>query len=116
MKGMMLFMASSAVLIVLIAWLMGMGFETPADHRAIVISAVVAYVIQLFTFAIVRTTRRQNVMAGWGIGVILRFVTLIAYGFLILKPYGLPVLSAMVSLAAFLFLSTLIEPVMLAKS
>jgi hypothetical protein len=114
-KGIVLFAVLSGAVIALLAWLLGFAFGTPADHRAIRVSAAVAYVVQLFTFAIARYATGK-VMVGWGIGMLLRFVVLVAYGFLILKPYGLPATAAMISLAVFLFLSTLIEPVLLLKT
>ena len=113
MKRITVFAVLSAAIIAVLAWLLGLAFRTPADHRAIWVSATVAYVVQLFTFAIARFAITSNVMVGWGIGVLLRLVTLVVYGFLILKPYGLPPISAMISLVAFFFLSTLIEPVLL---
>jgi len=86
------------------------GFAlAPAAHGA----ALLHGTLPLFTFAIARFAITSNVMVGWGIGVLVRLVTLVVYGFLILKPYGLPPISAMISLVAFFFLSTLIEPVLL---
>ena len=116
MKGISVFAVVSAAIIAVVAWLLGLVFSAPADLHAVRVSAAVAYVVQLFTFAIARYAARNNVVVGWGIGVMLRFVTLVAYGFLILKPYGLPPVAALLSLVAFFFLSTLIEPVLLLKS
>lgn len=116
MKGISVFAVVSAAIIAVVAWLLGLVFTAPADYHAVWVSAAIAYVVQLFTFAIARFTAGNNVVLGWGIGVLLRFVTLVVYGFLILKPYGLPPAAAMLSLVAFFFLSTLIEPVLLLKS
>jgi hypothetical protein len=115
-KGISVFAVVSAAIIAVVAWLLGLVFSAPADLHAVRVSAAVAYVVQLFTFAIARYAARNNVVVGWGIGVMLRFVTLVVYGFLILKPYGLPPAAALLSLVAFFFLSTLIEPVLLLKS
>lgn len=116
MKGIGIFAVVSAAIIAVVAWLLGLVFSAPADYHAVWVSAAVAYVVQIFTFAIARYASKDNRVVGWGIGVILRFVTLVVYGFLILKPYGLPPVAAMLSLVAFFFLSTLIEPVLLLKS
>lgn len=116
MRRLGVFAVMSAVVIAAVAWALGLRFAAPAEHRAIVISAGVAYVVQLFTFAMVRRAAMSAVVVRWQIGVLLRFVILVAYGLVLVKPFGLPVAAAMISLALFFFLSTLLEPVFLFKS
>jgi hypothetical protein len=55
---------------------------------------------------------RRNVMAGWGIGVALRFVALAIFALAVVPRLGLPVV-ILLGLATFLFVSTLIEPLFL---
>ncbi len=113
MKKFAIFALVSLALIAVAAWLLTLVFPTPADRRAIEVSAVVAYVVQLSSFTIARAFAATNVIAGWGLGMLIRFVVLAIYAFAGVKVLGLPVAAALVSLAAFFFVSTVIEPVLL---
>jgi hypothetical protein len=55
---------------------------------------------------------RDNVMAGWGLAVLLRFGVVFAMAFAA-PAAGLPLGVTLTSLVVFLFLSTLIEPLFL---
>ena len=112
-RSLALFAVISLALITAFAWVAGLFFETPEAHRAIRISAVTAFVVQLFTFAIARLVSERNVIAGWGLGALLRLVTLAVYGLVMVKALGLPAAAALISLATFLFVSTLVEPLLL---
>ena len=50
------------------------------------------------------------------VSAVVRFVALVLYGFVLVKPLGLPSGPAMISFAAFLFALTLIEPLLLNRS
>ena len=113
MKGAALFAGVSLAIILAVGWLLGLTFASPDAERAIWISAAVAYVVQLFTFAIARLMARDNVIAGWGVGVLMRFVTLVVYALLIVRNFDLAPTAALISLATFFFLTTLIEPLLL---
>ncbi|MFN2566511.1 MAG: hypothetical protein ABR499_16055 [Gemmatimonadaceae bacterium] len=110
-----LYAASAVALIVLLAWLLTLGFTGPQDAAAIRLSAVVACVVQLAAFAVTRALTPRNVVAGWGAGALLRFLTLVVYALLAVKVLGVAPVAALVSLATFLFLSTLIEPLFLRR-
>jgi hypothetical protein len=69
--------------------------------------------VQLFSFTVARAWTATNVVAGWGMGMLIRFIVLAIYAFLSSRVLGLPVAAALVSLAAFFFVSTLLEPVLL---
>ena len=103
----------SAAIIAVVGWLLGLVFHSGADARAIWTSAGIAFAVQVVAFGIARAMAAKNLVAGWGIGVLLRFVVLAVYALLVIRPLGLPPTSALVSLAAFFFLSTLVEPVLL---
>ena len=78
-----------------------------------VISAIVALVVQLIAFAIARLmSDRGNAIAGWGVGAVICFTSLIVYGF-VSRALGLPSNAALLSLATFFFLTELIEPPLL---
>jgi hypothetical protein len=101
----------------LIGCVWGIGillFSDTAVRRALGITAILALVVQLVAFAIARAwARKQNVMAGWGIGIGLRFTALLLFGLIGVPRLGLPVGAALLSLAVFLFVTTLIEPLFL---
>ena len=78
------------------------------------IAALVAFVVQMISFFIAREfARRQNVMAGWGLGIALRFLVLLLFGFIAVPSLGVPMSSSLLGLATFLFVTTLIEPLFL---
>jgi hypothetical protein len=115
MKRFAIFAVASAAVIVVVAFLFGLIFGTPADHRAIRISAIVAYCVQLFGFVVVLLVRTSNIFAAWGLGMLLRLITLAVFAFLVVRGMQLPPESALVSMVAFFFLTTLVEPVLLKR-
>ena len=113
MKYWALFAAASLVIIAACAWLLGLIFAGPGEHRAVVTSGAVAWAVQIVGFAVARRLAAGNVMAGWGLGMLLRVATLAIYALVIIEPLALPAAPALLSLAAFFFASTLIEPLLL---
>lgn len=103
---------------IILATVVLLGF-TPlgvADQRAVRVSAVVAFAVQVTAFALLMSLRgAMSVMAAWGLGVLLRFAALAAYAVLAVKVMALPAAPALISLVAFLFLTTLVEPVLLKR-
>ena len=63
------------------SWAIAMAlFPDATIRRGLGFSAGVAFVVQVVAFPIVRTmARRKNVMVGWGIGVMVRFVALFIF-------------------------------------
>jgi hypothetical protein len=110
-----LYAASVIPLIAIPGWLMTLAFNGPRDAAAIRLSAITAIVVQLAAFAVTRAIVPRNLMAGWGVGSLLRFATLVLYALLVVKVLGVAPVAALVSLATFLFLSTLIEPLFLRR-
>lgn len=89
-------------------------FRGPGDLQAIWISGIVAIVVQLAAFALSRLAAGYgSLMARMGTGAILRLVALVAYALIVIFVLKLPAVAALVSLAAFFFLSTLIEPLLI---
>ena len=113
MKAMALFSAAVVVIVLVAGFLLAIQLASAGDHRAIEASAVVALVVQVFGFAIVRSASARNFMSGWVIGIALRFVALAAYAFVAVKLLGMPAPAALLSLWAFFFISTLVEPKLL---
>ena len=113
MRAFAAFAAATLAIVLGAGWLLTLAFPTAADLGAIVTSAWIAVGVQLVAFAIARLTLRQNVIAGWGLGALLRFLVFVVYGLVLVKALGLPMSAALVSLAVFFFLSTLVEPLLL---
>ena len=113
MKKTASFALVSLLAIAVFAWMLMYAFPTAADAHAIVVSAAIAYVVQLVSFTIARSWAATNVVAGWGLGMLIRFFVLALYALIGVKVLQLQPTSALVSLAAFFFVSTLAEPVLL---
>lgn len=83
-------------------------------RRAVMVSAGLAVVVQLVAFAIARrAAARQNAIAGWGLGALLRMAVLAIYALVVVQALGLLSAPALISLALFFFVSTLVEPLLL---
>ncbi len=113
MKRALSFAALALVLIVGLAWLLTRLWPGPLEQQAIWFSAGIALAIQVVGFFFVRIFMPANMIAGWGAGMLLRFVTLVLHALVGTKVMGYPPAPALLSLAAFFFVSTLIEPVFL---
>ena len=109
------FGAVALVLVLAVGWVLSLVWSDPAGRSAVVASGILALVTQMFAFAAVRLASPENVMSGWGIGILLRFVVLVGWGFVAPKAFGLPLAPALMSLAAFLFVTSLAEPVFLKR-
>jgi hypothetical protein len=110
-------MARTVVLIVGVAVVAGsllaFVFRAPGDRTAILVSALVASAVQLAAFAIGHRVGQGNVMARMGAGMLLRFLTLVGYALAVAFVIKLPLAPALISLAVFYFLSTLLEPLLI---
>ncbi|MBL0940288.1 MAG: hypothetical protein IBJ03_15440 [Gemmatimonadaceae bacterium] len=114
LKSLAGFMGAQVVIVLVLAVIMQRFIWTSADAaRAIQASAWLAVVVQAFTFAIARLVARQQVIAGWGLGVLLRFASVAFWAFLGIKALGLVAGPALLSLVVFYFVSTLVEPLFL---
>lgn len=97
------------------AWALTFALTGDGASSAIGISAVIAGLVQIGAFAMTRTMVSTNLTAAWGAGALLRFLTLVVYGLLGVKVFGLPALPALLSLFVFFFLSMLLEPLFLRR-
>jgi len=105
---------AAVVLIVLVGGaMMAVLFSAPGDRKAIVASGVVAFVVQLFAFSIARIAGPARFLSAWLLGTALRFAALVCYAVVAVKVLGMPAPAALISLATFLFITTLIEPKLL---
>jgi hypothetical protein len=113
LKTVAIFAAISAVLIGILAVVLGLLYTDAVAHEAIVISAVTAFVVQVVAFSLLRLWRGPAVIMAWGIGALVRFLVVVIYALVILRSAALPIEPALVSLALFFVVCTLIEPFLL---
>ncbi|MGQ0640997.1 MAG: hypothetical protein ACT4P6_09560 [Gemmatimonadaceae bacterium] len=112
MKPPILFAFTTAAMALLGAWLLLGVFSEP---RAVWTSAVLATVTQIASFGIARRyAATGDVIKGWGIGALVRVIVLVLYG-LSSARLQLPLGPALMSFAAFVFASMLIEPLFLSR-
>jgi hypothetical protein len=78
--------------------------------RAVVMSAGIAFTLQSLTFGISRAIMPVSVWTGWLATVLLRFLVVIAHGVIGAPLLGLPLAPALLSLAVFIFMTSVIEP------
>lgn len=112
-RGVVLYSLASILAIGLAAGVFIAVYTGGMERRAVAVSAVLALVVQVASFALARLlAERGNGIAGWGVGAMICFAALIVYGFAS-RALGLPSTPAMLSLATFFFLTELIEPPLL---
>ena len=102
-------------MIAVAAWLLTLALTGAGAAFAIGISATVAVVVQIGAFAVTTMMAPRNIIGAWGAGALARMLTLFVYALLAVKVLGLPPVPALISLAVFLFLSTLLEPLFLRR-
>ena len=115
MKAMARFGILLFALIAVTGWILSKGFTSDAERHAIVVSGILAVTVQIIAFAFLEASRKGNAMlAGWGVGIVLRMLTLILYALIFAKMLGLPLAAALTSFAVFLFASMLLESFLIA--
>jgi len=109
-RGVTLYFLASLVVVGLAAAVFVAVYPAGAERRTVVLSALVALVVQLVAFAFARILAdRGNAIVGWVLGAAVCFAVLLVYGF-VSRSLGLPQTAAMLSLATYFFLTELIEP------
>lgn len=113
MRAFGLFVAATLVIVLLGGWVLTLVWPSAEAVHAIRVSAITALLVQGFAFGIMRLARRSNPIAAWGVGMLLRFAVFVVYALVLVKALGLAGVPALLSLALFFFLSTLVEPLLL---
>ncbi len=94
--------------------LLSLVFRGPGDGRAVWISATVAVAVQLMAFPLGRVAGLSGGLAArMGTGALVRFFAIVVYALLVVLVLHLPMTAALISLATFFFLSTVLEPVLI---
>jgi len=111
------FAGVSAALIIVATIILRTYFRTVGEHHAMLISAGLAFAVQLGSYALLRPARPGKGAPGellirWGIGAVLRLFVLILYAPLA-RIMFFPLDAALVSLVTFFFLTMMAEPLLL---
>lgn len=113
-RALLLFSATQGTIVLVACFIMQqLVWTDPASAAAVRASGWLAVVVQTFTFAIARLVAREQVIAGWGLGVLLRFATVAVWAMVGVKALGLVPTPALLSLVICYFVSTLVEPLFL---
>lgn len=112
------FAGVSAALIITATIILRMYFRTVEQHNAMLVSAGLAFAVQLGSYALLRPARPGHGVPGelmlrWGIGAIMRFFVLVLYA-PIARIANLSLEAALVSLVTFFFMTMMAEPLLLA--
>lgn len=112
-KGLGKYAVATAGVVLVAGALLSLAFRGPGEFAAICLSAAIALVVQVLAFPLSRMAGVNNVMARMGTGALLRLFTVVIYAVVAAKLLTIPLAAALFSLAAFFFLSTLIEPLLI---
>jgi len=110
MKKFASFLAVMIAVLAVVAWGITLVAHGGLVARSVWASVAVAVVIQAISFGLMRLMQPVNVMAGYALGMILRILSLVLFGYFGVPEFGLALQPALLSLAGFFFVSTLIEP------
>ena len=109
------FVIALVALMALTGWILSLVYTSPAERHAIWVSAMIVAAVQLASYGLVLWTERRNAkLAGWGLGIALRTLVLVLYGLVFAKSLNLPLGAALMSFAAFMFATLLLESFLIA--
>jgi hypothetical protein len=116
-RALSFFAGVSAALIIIATIVLRNFFRTVTEHHAMLVSAGLAFAVQLGSYALLRPARGGRAAPGvlllrWGIGAITRLVVLVLYAPLA-RVMFLSLDAALVSLVTFFFLTMMAEPLLL---
>ena len=112
-----LFAAISAG-IIFHSWLvLRLIFTTSAQQQAMLLSAGLAFAVQVGAYALLAPGKTSAAVPGevimrWGMGAVIRFVVLVLFA-VVANVVRMPLDAALVSLATYFFLTMLAEPLLL---
>ncbi len=110
MKKYASFLAAITAVLSVLAWVITLAVPGALVARSVWASVAVAVIVQAIAFGLMRLMQPVNVMAGYALGMILRILSLVLFGYFGVPGFGLALQPALLSLAGFFFVSTLIEP------
>ena len=112
-----IFAGVSGALIIVATIILRMYYRTVDQHDAMLVSAGLAFAVQLGSYALLRPARPGRGVPGelllrWGVGAVLRFLVLVLYAPLA-RILNISLEAALVSLVTFFFLTMMAEPLLL---
>jgi hypothetical protein len=113
MKGLLAYLGAVACVVLVSGVVLALNFKGSRDALAIQVSGVIVLVVQLVAFVIVRQLGSRKAMAGVGLSAILRLFILVSYAALIGTFVPVPAAAALLSMAIFFFITSLMEPLFL---
>lgn len=116
-RALAFFAAVSAALIIVATIVLRAYFRTVDQHHAMLISAGLAFAVQLGSYALLRPARPGRGAPGelllrWGVGAVLRLFIVVLYAPLA-RIVNLELEAALVSLVTFFFMTMMAEPLLL---
>jgi hypothetical protein len=93
--------------------LLSLAFRGPGDAPAVWVSAGVAVVLQIVAVAVSRAVSFAGFSARLGAGALVRMLGLMVYALLVALALRFPPVTALITLAALLFASSLLEPILI---
>jgi hypothetical protein len=111
------FAGVSAALIIVATIILRTYYRTVEQHNAMLVSAGLAFAVQLGSYALLRPARAGRGAPGelllrWGVGAVLRFFVLVLFAPLA-RIVNMSIEAALVSLVTFFFLTMMAEPLLL---
>ena len=110
MKKFASFLAVTVAVLSLVVIVLTLVIHDDLAARSLWISAAAVVVVQAITFSLMRLMQPVNVMAGYALGFMVRIISLLLFGFFGVPGFGLSLQPALLGMAGFFFISTLIEP------
>jgi hypothetical protein len=98
-------------LVGLVAW----AFTDQAGRQTVLASGALAVVVQALAFFIARSISGKQMWLGWGLGSLLRLMSLVLYAVVVAKLWRAPITPALLSFAGMLFVTTVVEPIFLRR-
>ena len=116
-RALSFFAGVSGALIIICTIILRTYFRTVEQHHAMLISAGLAFAVQLGSYSLLRPARPGKGAPGellirWGIGAVLRLFVLVLYAPLA-RIINISLEAALVSLVTFFFVTMMAEPLLL---
>ena len=116
-RALSFFAGVSGALIIVATIILRTWFRTVEQHHAMLVSAGLAFAVQLGSYAFLRPARAGRGAPGellirWAVGAVMRFFVLVLYAPLA-RVMFFPLDATLVSLVTFFFLTMMAEPLLL---